>query len=112
MRVGIGEVRQADETQRLVHARAALQSACFQAKRCVPADGAPRVECRVLEYEHARRMWGDDPRAVDQQRAGRWRFQAGNQTEQSGLAAAARAEHCNELSRLDAEADVVQHGQL
>ncbi len=111
--IGVGEVGQADKTQRLIHARrlAGQQAARLQSQCRVGAHGAPRVQRRVLEHQDTRWMRTGDALAIHQQRASSGRFQSGHKAQQCGLAAAAGAEQGDELAWLGTDGHVVQHQQ-
>ena len=113
VRVGGVEAFESHQVQRLVHAVAEpFQLAPgFEPERDVGADGAPGIERRVLEHEHAGRVGAGDWRGVGQDVPLAGQFQARHQSQQGGLAAARGAEDGHELAGGQRQADPVQHRQ-
>lgn len=77
----------------------------------VAAHRAPRVQGRVLEHHHARRIGARDRGAVGLHAALRRRIESRHETQQGGLSTTARTQQRDEFARLDREADILQHGQ-
>ncbi len=77
-----------------------------RSERDVAGDRKPRKQrSRVLEHDPARRRWTADRLAFHRDGARRGAVEAGDQVENSRLAAAGRAEHRDELPAVDVERD-------
>src|SRR6185503_10159407 len=73
---------------------------------------APRQQAVALEHEAAVAARSMHRAPVEQNLARARRFEAGDDAQEGGLAAAGGADHRNELAALDVEVDVLQRVQV
>ena len=109
-RIGVLEAAQADQVEQLVGlslgARVELLAELRRQQRVLER-GAPRKQGRALEHQRDVLPRLGDLAAVHRDPSVRERDQAGDEAQQSGLAAAARAHDRDELAGGRLEADVV-----
>src|SRR5262249_7447606 len=77
-----------------------------ETERDVVLDRQPRKQRRLLEHHAAIRPRSLDGLAIDENPPGGRRFEAGDEVQERGLAAAAGADQRDDLLLLDGESDV------
>ena len=114
-RVIVLEAFEPDELEQL-HGALAVGSADragdFAADDGVGEHRAPRQQAVVLEHKAAVGAGLAHGAAVEQHFAGRRVFEAGDDAQERGLAAAARPDHGNEFAALDVEIDAAQRFEV
>ena len=100
VRIRTGKRFQADEPHEFAHFFALLvqYSARNQARFDVPAHSEPWKKVWVLENETAFRTGSDNFFFTDEQLAGIWKIQTGDESQQCGFPATARTDQRDQLS--------------
>ncbi len=99
LRQRVGERGETDALDRRAHARGALDHGHVpQAETDIARDGEPRHQARLLEHHRDLVTGSVDRPAVEQRAAAVRPVEAGEQAQEGALAAAARAEHGDQLA--------------
>ena len=110
VRIGSGKRFQAHEAKELIHfmAFALQQTTRDQTGLNVPPNGQPRKKVRVLKYQATLGTGTDNFFGADPELAAVGQIQPGDQTQESGFAAAARPDERNQFPGRKRKRDAVQ----